>query len=175
MKFLNSIFNYFACFCTYGFLLKRLVFTLIDSENETISQLMNIKHFETILNQCPVPTPPGSNKPAGLPEDTALLGKPRIPAAHPSPGSGTTVSGIGGLTTSGVNILASAELSKMFPTPPSHEHPMQSPCGQLEGSTDASGDLSSGSSGSQNGIKTEAGLNGCSPTYSQEDPNKVSH
>ena len=122
-----------------------------------------------VLKQCPVPTPPGSNKPAGLPEDTALLGKPRIPAAHPSPGSGTTVAGL--TSTSGVNILASAELSKMFPTPPSHEHPMQSPCGQLEGSADASGDLSSGS---QNGVKTEAGLNGCSPTYSQEDPNKVS-
>ena len=70
--------------------------------------------------------------------------------------------------------MASAELSKMFPTPPSHEHPMQSPCGQLEGSNDAGGDLSSGSSGSQNGVKTEPGLNGCSPTYSQEDPNKVS-
>ena len=116
--------------------------------------------------QCPVPTPPGSNKPAGLPEDTALLGKTRMAGAgtgaHPSPA---------GLTGGGVNILASAELSKMFPTPPSHEHPMQSPCGQLEGSVDAQGDLSTG--GSQNGVKSEPGLNGCSPTYTQEDANKV--
>lgn len=120
-----------------------------------------------MLKQCPVPTPPGSNKPAG-PEDTALMmSKPsRTAPAHPSPGTTT----LGHLTAGGVNILASAEFSNMFPTPPSHEHPMQSPCGQMEGSVDISGDMSMVS---HNGIKSEHGLNGCSPTYMQEDVNKV--
>ena len=84
----------------------------------------------------------------------------------------TTLGGQHNLTAGGVNILASAELSKMFPTPPSHEHPMQSPCGQLEGSTD----MMTGSDmilSSHNGIKSEpSAMNGCSPTYMQED-NKV--
>lgn len=125
---------------------------------------------------CPVPTPPGSNKPAGLPEDTALMGHghhkpPRggIAAAHPSPG--TTMLGGHHLTAGGVNILASAEFSNMFPTPPSHEHPMQSPCGQMEGSVDLM-NIDMNNSG-HNGIKSEPGsgnsLNGCSPTYLQED------
>ncbi|EFX71474.1 hypothetical protein DAPPUDRAFT_60138 [Daphnia pulex] len=101
---------------------------------------------------CPVPTPPGSNKPAGLPEDTALMGH----GHHKAPR---------------VNILASAEFSNMFPTPPSHEHPMQSPCGQMEGSVDLlGGDMNNSG---HNGIKSEPGsghsLNGCSPTYLQED------
>jgi len=119
-----------------------------------------------------VPTPPGSNKPAGLPEDTALIGnRPRIAPAHPSPG-GTTVLGNNHLTAGGVNILAPAELSKMFPTPPSHEYPMQSPCGQMEGLVDGVGDMNS-NGGLQNGVKSEPGMNGCSPTYLQEDVNKV--
>lgn len=105
-----------------------------------------------------MPTPPGSNKPSGQPEDTALgmmTGRPtRIGPAHPSPGLSHHLMAGGG-----VNILAPAELSKMFPTPPSHEHPMQSP--QMEGLVESGPD--------QNGIKTE--LNGSSPTY--EDPNKV--
>jgi hypothetical protein len=71
-----------------------------------------------------------------------------------------------------VNILASAELIKMFPTPPSHEQPMQSPCGHLEGTTDPSNDVALSG---QNGIKTEPGLNGCSPSYLSEDPNKVNN
>ena len=69
-----------------------------------------------------------------------------------------------------MNILASAELIKMFPTPPSHEQPMQSPCGHLEGTTDPSNDVALSG---QNGIKSEPGLNGCSPSYLSEDPNKV--
>ena len=108
---------------------------------------------------CPVPTPPGSNKPSG-PEDTAFISSkpPRIAPAHPSPGTTT----LGHLTAGN---LASAEFSNMFPTPPSHEHPMQSPCGQMEGPVEMSGDV--------NGIKSEPGINGCSPTYMQEDANKV--
>ncbi len=119
-----------------------------------------------------MPTPPGSNKPAGLPEDTALMGnRPRIAPAHPSPG-GTTMLANNHLTAGGVNILAPAELSKMFPTPPSHEYPMQSPCGQMEGLVDGVGDMNS-NGGLQNGVKSEPGMNGCSPTYLQEDVNKV--
>ena len=76
------------------------------------------------------------------------------------------------LTAGGVNILAPAELSKMFPTPPSHEYPMQSPCGQMEGLVDGVGDMNS-NGGLQNGVKSEPGMNGCSPTYLQEDVNKV--
>ena len=90
---------------------------------------------------------------------------PRIAPAHPSPG--TT---LGHLTAGGVNIRASAEFSNMFPTPPSHEHPMQSPCCQMEGSVEMGGDVNSVS---HNGIKSEPGLNGCSPTYQTEDANKV--
>lgn len=104
-----------------------------------------------------------------------MVSRPRVAPAHPSPG-GTTTTTLSNnhLTAGGVNILASAELSKMFPTPPSHEHPMQSPCGQMEGLVDGSGDVAL-SGGLQNGVKSEPGLNGCSPTYlHQEDSNKVS-
>lgn len=108
--------------------------------------------------QFPVPTPPGSNKPAGLPEDTALVTVkgPRTGPAHPSPG--TTMLG------HPANILASAE--KMFPTPPSHEHPMQSPCGQLEHAADLNSDVSAMG---HNGVKMEPGYNGCSPSCLADD------
>ena len=107
-----------------------------------------------------------------MPEDTALMGsKLRIAPAHPSPGGGMTTLGGQHLTAGGVNILASAELSKMFPTPPSHEHPMQSPCGQLEGSTD----MMTSDMMSMNGVKSEpSAMNGCSPTYMQEDTKVIS-
>lgn len=83
----------------------------------------------------------------------------RIVGTHPSPG--TT------LLTHTTNILASAE--KMFPTPPSHEHPMQSPCGQMEHTTDLNSDINALN---QNGIKMEPGYNGYSPAYLPDD-NKV--
>ena len=72
-----------------------------------------------------------------------------------------------------VNILASAELSKMFPTPPSHEQPMQSPCGQLEGSTDIGCGVGSVGDLLYNNIKNESSMNGLSPPYTSDDPNKV--
>ncbi|XP_066998213.1 mediator of RNA polymerase II transcription subunit 13 isoform X2 [Anabrus simplex] len=72
-----------------------------------------------------VQTPPGSNKPAGLPEDSAsgnLVVKP--PRGS---GGNTSLNGCGG-----TGILRPEELSKMFPTPPSMEHnPIASPCGHL--------------------------------------------
>lgn len=70
-----------------------------------------------------VPTPPGSNKPAGLPED--MMGSTLV---KPPRGSGGSGAGTIGCTT---GILRPEELSKMFPTPPSLEHhPIASPCGQ---------------------------------------------
>ncbi|XP_046987073.1 mediator of RNA polymerase II transcription subunit 13 [Schistocerca americana] len=72
-----------------------------------------------------VQTPPGSNKPAGLSDDTAstsLLVKP--PRGS---GGNTSLNSCGGS-----GILRPEELSKMFPTPPSMEHnPIASPCGHL--------------------------------------------
>ena len=111
-----------------------------------------------------------------MPEDTALvvMGKgQRTAPAHPSPGA-TTLGGhhLTGAAGGGVNILAAAEFSNMFPTPPSHEHPMQSPCGQMEGSVDmAMTDLSSAVV-QLNGVKSEPGMtghNGCSPGYHDDD------
>lgn len=84
-----------------------------------------------------MPTPPGSNKPAGLPEDTAS----NSVVVKPPRGSGgnTSLNSCGG--TGG---LRPEELSKMFPTPPSLEHnPIASPCGHLSDGTP--GELSDGS------------------------------
>jgi len=59
--------------------------------------------------QLQVPTPPGSNKPSSGMDDNGI----------------STVK-----YKSGLGILRPEELSKMFPTPPSHEHnPIASPCG----------------------------------------------
>nr|XP_018902480.1 PREDICTED: mediator of RNA polymerase II transcription subunit 13 isoform X2 [Bemisia tabaci] len=66
-----------------------------------------------------VPTPPGSNKPAGS-EDGGSLNSTNSLLVRPPRGSGTC----------GTGILRPEELSKMFPTPPSLEHnPNASPCG----------------------------------------------
>jgi mediator of RNA polymerase II transcription subunit 13 len=78
-----------------------------------------------------VPTPPNSNKPAGLPEDlgTTLVKPPR--GSGGSSGAGSIAGAMGCGT--GAGILRPEELSKMFPTPPSLEHhPIASPCGQPE-------------------------------------------
>jgi hypothetical protein len=56
-----------------------------------------------------VPTPPGSNKPAGIAEDTD------IPFTKLKPSSALTRSDPTGN-------LPHDQLAKMFPTPPSHEH-----------------------------------------------------
>lgn len=69
--------------------------------------------------QLQVPTPPGSNKPAGS-EDGGSLNSTNSLLVRPPRGSGTC----------GTGILRPEELSKMFPTPPSLEHnPNASPCG----------------------------------------------
>ncbi|PSN30681.1 hypothetical protein C0J52_20854 [Blattella germanica] len=83
-----------------------------------------------------VPTPPGSNKPAGLPEDSASSSV----VVKPPRGSGgnTSLNSCGG-----TGILRPEELSKMFPTPPSMEpNPIASPCGHL--SDGPLGELSDG-------------------------------
>ncbi|XP_043272113.1 mediator of RNA polymerase II transcription subunit 13 isoform X3 [Venturia canescens] len=70
----------------------------------------------TNLNQLQVQTPPGSNKSAGVHEETRLDSTNK----H---------------NNRGVGVLRPEELSKMFPTPPSLEHnPVASPC-QLNDST----------------------------------------
>lgn len=89
-----------------------------------------------------MPTPPGSNKPASLPEDsanTSLLVKP--PRGS---GGNASLNGCGGSGT-----LRPEELSKMFPTPPSMEHnPIASPIGHFSDGT--LGDLSDGPTGASN-------------------------
>ena len=83
-----------------------------------------------------MPTPPGSNKPAGLPEDSAS----NSVVVKPPRGSGgnTSLNNCGG-----TGILRPEELSKMFPTPPSLEpNPIASPCGHL--SDGPLGELSDG-------------------------------
>ncbi|KAK7874246.1 hypothetical protein R5R35_006284 [Gryllus longicercus] len=88
----------------------------------------------------PVPTPPGSNKPAGLAEDSATPPAPKTlrGAGGASGGAVSTTTLLNGGASAlngcsgGSGILRSEELSKMFPTPPSMEHnPISSPCGHL--------------------------------------------
>jgi len=57
-----------------------------------------------------VPTPPGSNKPAGTVEDTDLIHFTKL---KPS----TTLTRV-----DPTGNLPHDQLAKMFPTPPSHEH-----------------------------------------------------
>lgn len=86
--------------------------------------------------QLQVPTPPGSNKPAGHSEDSVSNNV----VVKPPRGSGgnTSLNSCGG-----TGILRPEELSKMFPTPPSLEHnPIASPCGHL--SDGPLGELSDG-------------------------------
>ncbi|KAG8036149.1 hypothetical protein G9C98_004729 [Cotesia typhae] len=63
---------------------------------------------ETNLNQLQVQTPPGSNKSGGMHEETRL--------------------DITKQSNRGVGVLRPEEVVKMFPTPPSLEHPVPSPC-----------------------------------------------